>query len=674
MSKSIEFPPVPQAAPIWSITAQEILDRTNKIINGAKAIDDDIGAEKTPLFENSVLKYQLADNKHQAIANRLTFYQRVSPDKDLREASTKSEELLENYYIEAGTREDVYKAVKAVYDNIPETLDPESKRLIEKTEMKYRRNGLSLDKETRAKVAELRKELTNTCIQFSKTLDAENGFIAFTKSELDGIPERVFDQFSKITEVGVEKYKMTFKYPDINPVMKYAKNSETRKRAHVGYENRCQSNTELVVKAVKLRAQIAELLGYKTHSDFVLEERMAKNADTVGKFLTDLKSKITTTGQEEVKKLLELKNEDLKSRELPAQDEFYSWDYSFYDNMLLEKEHKVDNEKISEYFPLEHTVQEMFAIFENLFSITFNEVTDEMKSVWHPDVKQYSAWKIDNVENPEFLGWFYLDLHPRENKYSHAANFNIGPSYIDENGKTVYPVTALVCNFSKPTAKSPSLLKHSEVTTFFHEFGHGIHDLVGHAKYAKFTGTSSSVDFAEAPSQMLEFWTWNKQQLKDMSGHYTDLSEKLDDELIDSLIRAKHLNGAFFMLQQLMFGAFDYKLHISKGDIDIPKLWNEMRGEVYNIGDTFTYGFTAIGHFMNGYDSGLYGYLWSEAFAADMYYTKFKADPMNNTAGREYRDKVIGRGATVDENVMLQDFLGREPNNEAFLEEQGIKV
>jgi saccharolysin len=159
-----------------------------------------------------------------------------------------------------------------------------------------------------------------------------------------------------------------------------------------------------------------------------------------------------------------------------------------------------------------------------------------------------------------------------------------------------------------------------------------------------------------------------------MSGHYTDLSKKLDDELIDSLIRAKHLNGAFFMLQQLMFGAFDYKLHISKGDIDIPKLWNEMRGEVYNIGDTFTYGFTAIGHFMNGYDSGLYGYLWSEAFAADMYYTKFKADPMNNTVGREYRDKVIGRGATVDENVMLQDFLGREPNNEAFLEEQGIKV
>lgn len=670
-------PVPPQPAPSWKITAQEILDRTNKAIEQNRKIDDEIGAEANPTFENVILKYARAEDTEQAVVTPLVFYQRVHEDKDLRDASLKADQLLQDYYIEAGTREDVYKNVRKVYDNLPKDLDPESKRLVEKIELKYRRNGLALPKEQRDKVVALRKELSNTTIEFSKNLDSEDGYLLFTREELDGLPERVFEQLEKQDD---GKFKMTFKMPDVQPVLQYAKNGATRKQVFVGYENRVTANSELLARAVRLRAEIAQLLGYKTHADYVLEERMAKNASNVRDFLTNLRQKLDAKGKEEVQKLLELKNKDLQARGLPTEDKLYSWDTRFYDNLLLEQEYKVDHEKISEYFPMERAINGMLAIFESIFSLQFTEVPkdSDQRKVWHDDVRQYSVWKTESGK-PEFLGWFYLDLHPRPNKYGHAANFSLSSGYYDDNGNRVFPVTALVCNFTKPTANKPSLLKHSEVTTFFHELGHGIHDLVGDAKYSRFNGNSVDWDFVEAPSQMLEFWTWNKDQIKELSGHYQDESKKMDDELIESLVKSKHVNGALFTLRQLHFGMFDQELHTKSPEeaakLNICELYNRMRQEISHVdqGDQQqVHGYSTIGHFMGGYDAGYYGYLWSEVFAADMYYTKFKANPLDPVAGMEYRTKIIGRGGSRDQDENLRDFLGREPSNAAFLEELGI--
>ena len=258
-----------------------------------------------------------------------------------------------------------------------------------------------------------------------------------------------------------------------------------------------------------------------------------------------------------------------------------------------------------------------------------------------------------------------------------AANFGISSSYVKSDGSRSYPVTALVCNFSKPTKEKPALLKHSEITTFFHELGHGIHDLVGGNAIGRFNGPGATPwDFVEAPSQMLEFWTWNKSELKSLSKHF-ETGEKIPDGLLDSLVRTKHVNGALFALRQLHFGLFDMKVHTTKdfSKLDVTELWNNLREEVCLIdnGDMMTKGFNSFGHIMSdSYSAGYYGYMWAEVFASDMYYTRFIKDPLNSEAGVQYRDIILKRGGLYEIEDNLTEFLGRKPNNKAFLKELGL--
>lgn len=659
----------PLAPPRWNHTAEELAAMTKETIDMSKRIDDEIAAVDKPTFESVVKRYAEKENKESDASNVIGFHMQVNPDQAIRDASSKGQEELSKYFLDASTREDVFVKVKAVYESKDELakLDPEDRRLTEKLYQRFIRSGLGLDKETRDKVVELRKKLTDLSLEFQKKLGEDKSYLLFTREELDGVPESTVETFEREGD----KYKVTFKYPDYLPTMKYAKSAATRKRMYEGYETRVPENRALVKEAVKLRAEVAKLMGYKNHAAFVLEDRMAKSPETVKAFLEDLRAKATDKGREELANLLKLKNEDLRARGLPEEDTFYIWDNSFYNNMLLERDYQVDSEKISEYFPLDQTIEGMFAIFSKLFNLEFVQVEtkDTPDLVWHEDVKLFEV-----REDSKFRGYLYLDMHPRDGKYGHAANFGLYGGYQDADGSEHYPVTALVCNFSKPTATKPSLLKHQEVTTFFHELGHGIHDLVGRSKYSQFSGTSVDWDFVEAPSQMLEFWTWNEDQLRDLSGHYTDASKKLDDELIRSLVRSKHVNQAMFILRQLHFGIFDFTIHSDPaGAQDLDYLWNEERTAIAGYKyDVPTFGYAQFGHIMGGYDSGYYGYLWSEVFATDMYYTKFKANPLDAKVGVEYRDKVIGRGGSRDQMESLRDFLGRDPNNEAFIQELGI--
>lgn len=322
---------------------------------------------------------------------------------------------------------------------------------------------------------------------------------------------------------------------------------------------------------------------------------MLKTSETVNTFLSDLRTRLTQGGEEEIKHLVEIKKADLESRGEPFDGNYYLWDHRFYDRKMIEDEHKIDENEIANYFPIKQTVAGMLKIFEDLFGLVFDELTPEDRArisptgkgediAWHEDVIIFSVWD-DSGEGDGFVGYLYLDLHPRKNKYGHAANFSISPGFLHKDGKTRrYPATALVCNFSKPTPTKPSLLKHDEVVTLFHELGHGIHDLAGRTKYARFHGTSTVRDFVEAPSQMLENWCWTPGPLKALSGHY-ETGEKIPDALIESLVSTKHVNGALFNLRQLHFGIFDMTIHTPKTHDDIKaldpsKLYNELRTEI----------------------------------------------------------------------------------------------
>ncbi|KAL5417945.1 hypothetical protein PMIN04_007518 [Paraphaeosphaeria minitans] len=639
----------PQLPPTFTATPDSLVSDTKKLIDRSRNIQDAIVKDVTAAsanFKNVLLPVALDDNKMAIESHIIGFYQAVSTDKALRDASTEAEKLLDDFSIESSMRDDVFKLIDAVLKK-KESLDPESQRLLEKDHKSYIRNGLNLDPGAqRDRFKEIKQRLSAISIEFQKNLNEEQAGIWFTREELDGVPEDVVDGLKVGEGENKDKFWLTFKYPDLFPTLKYATNAETRKRVFVENENKCNDNVPLFREAILLRDEAARLLGYNNHAEFRIEDKMAKTTKTVNDFLGDLRTRLAPGGQAEIKKLLELKQEDLNTRRLgDDSSKYFLWDHRYYDRLMLERDFQLDQQIIAEYFPLQTTIQGMLKIFEELFGLAFVEITGDDRTaladggkgsdiVWHEDVQVFSVWD-DEGEGAGFVGYLYLDLFPRDGKYGHAANFNLQPGYIDENGKRRYPATALVCNFSKPTPKKPSLLKHDEVVTLFHELGHGIHDLVSKTIYSRFHGTNTVRDFVEAPSQMLENWCWTPSQLRSLSHHYSHLSpeyeaaykeasgadkkpaEQIPNSLIANLISTKHVNDALFNLRQLHFGMFDMTVHEPKShegikELDITSTYNQLRHDISQLdgpeassGDwKWGNGQATFGHLIGGYDAG----------------------------------------------------------------------
>ncbi|KAK4226697.1 Saccharolysin [Podospora fimiseda] len=713
----------PQAPPLFTGTKESIVADSKALSDRTRSLLDKLVAEIKPsenpgsaTFE-SVLRPQLDDENESSLSARiLGFYQYVSADSALRDASTEAEKIMDEFGIECSMREDVFRLVDAVYNNTglaaskekdPERVidqavvesagleNVESARLLEKERKSYIKNGLGLPEgPKRDRFKEIKMRLSQIQISFQKNLNEENGGLWFTKGELDGVPTDVLDTLDKGTGENEGKLRLSFKYPDLFPTLKFAKNPETRKKVLIENENKCNDNVPLFKEAILLRDEAARLLGYPDHASLRIEDKMAKTVKTVMDFLNDLKTRLAPGGVKEIEHLLALKKKDHEARGLPFDGNYYLWDHRYYDRMMVEQEYSIDENTIAEYFPLTSTVAGMLKIFEELFGLVFVELTPEDRKrisptgkaediSWHEDVIIFSVWD-DASEGEGFVGYLYLDLHPRQGKYGHAANFNLQPGFIQKNGTRRYPATALVCNFSKPTPTKPSLLKHDEVVTLFHELGHGIHDLAGRTQYARYHGTSTVRDFVEAPSQMLENWCWTPAQLKSLSSHYKS-GDKIPDDLIEKLISTKHVNDALFNLRQLHFGLFDMTVHTPKSHeelekLEVSKLYNELRAEISQIkgpealGEPSTWGNgqATFGHLIGGYDAGYYGYLSSQVYSTDMFYSVFKSNPMDPVQGRRYRHSVLEKGGSRDEMASLEEFLGRKPSTEAFYKDLGL--
>ncbi len=622
------FKTPPQAPPLFTGTPKSVVEDTKRLVDKSRSIQDKIVAEvkdKDASFKNIMLPMAYDENTMALEAHIIGFYQAVSTNQELRDASTEAERLLDDFSIESSMREDVYNVVEAAFHK-GEKLDPESQRLLEKERKNYIRNGLGIPAgPKRDRFKEIKKRLSEISIVFQKNLNEENQGLWFTPEELSGVPQDVLAGFAKGEGEHSGRVKMTFKYPDLFPVSKYATNPATRKKIFIANENKLNQNVPLFKEVIVLRDEAARLLGYPNHAAFKIEDKMAKTTKTVDDFLGDLRERLTKGGASEKKTLAALKEKDLKSHGAGKtfDGQYYLWDHRYYDRLMLEQDYSLDQEKLAEYFPLQTSIRGMLRIFEQLFGLTFVEVTGSDRAsispsgkgddiVWHPDVQVFSVWD-DEGEGSGFVGYLYLDLHPREGKYGHAANFNLQPGFIQENGTRRYPATALVCNFSKPTPKKPSLLKHDEVVTLFHELGHGIHDLVSRTTYSRFHGTNTVRDFVEAPSQLLENWCWTPSQLKALSHHYSSLSpeyeaawqeqakgqakpdDKLPDELISNLIKTKHVNDALFNLRQLHFGIFDMTVHEPSSHAEaeamkLSELYNKLRHEITGLDGPEAYG------------------------------------------------------------------------------------
>jgi len=453
-------------------------------------------------FRNTMLAFERAASDFSEAVQIPILLAYVSDNADLRAAGQELELKISQYSVDLFTREDVFNALNE-YAGKGEKLDEVDARLLEKTLLDFKRNGLGLEPRKKNKVKKLMKELIGLELQFSKNLREVNDTLEVTEAELRGLPEDYKARLKKTEKGG---YLVTMNTPDYVPFMDSAEDGDARRRLEHKVNNRCVPvNIELMEKAIALRRNIAKLLGYPTYADYVLADRMAKNSETVFSFMERTQAKLKKKGRKELRARLKLKGgEDKVLR---------AWEWRYYNNLLKKTKYSIDHEKIKEYFPVETVVKGMFEVFGEVFGARFEPAP---LNTWHKDVRAYEVKNLDG----SVAAYFYFDLFPREGKYKHAACFGLRHGRELEDGSYELPAAAIVSNFPPPSGDAQPLLKFDDVVTLFHEFGHVTHNIFTKAKYGKFSGTSVSRDFVEVPSKMLENWAYDPAVLRRISGHY----------------------------------------------------------------------------------------------------------------------------------------------------------
>lgn len=630
-----------------------ILARKKKRYDAVKAVPD-----ATRNFENTVYAIESSNNDISSHVSFMAMLLRVSPDASVREAAHQAIQQIEQAMIDIEYDEELYKAVKTV-EAKGEHYKGEDAKLFSDMLRLYRRTGFELPLKIREQLKMNFKRLAELALEFEVNIDKWQDAIWVTKEELDGLSERYINQLQQNAE---GKYRVSLETPDYMPFMQQAKSGSLRKVLMDKYfQKGGERNMEILKEVLDLRYKNARLLGYEDHAEFATEIRMAKKPQAVRQFLKDLRDKTKPLVEKEIAELTALKKR--LTGDETAKFEYY--DYFYLIEQWKKERFNIDTETIREYFPFSVVKQGMFGIYEKLFSVVFTRVHDY--PVWHEDVEVYRVNNTDGV----LVGYFMLDLYPRTNKYGHACMVPLVSGHETSYRGDVYstPLAGMITNFPKPTKDNPSLLSIDEVETFFHEFGHVIHGVLTGARYESQSGTSVARDFVEAPSQMLEYWVWNKETLSLLSGHYADNSRKLPDDMLDNLLAAKYHAFACWTTRQLVFGFLDFAIHTGKFERDMNTVYNDLMKEFFGftlpVENRFAAGF---GHLM-GYDAGYYGYMWSLVFAADMFTRFEKEGLLNQKTGMEYRQWILEKGSSMDEMELVRGFLGREPNNEAFLKE-----
>ncbi len=614
-------------------------------------------------FENTLLALEEVSDLLERAHGRFGFMSFVAEAAETRDAADELRETLEKYEIELGFREDLYQAVtKFAASALAQALEGESKRLMEQMLRDFKRNGFGLPVEERQRVRELKQRLVELNVAFQRNVDQWDDAILVTRDELAGLPDSYVENLRTEQQNDLTLYRVSLDYPEMYPFLDNAESEPLRRSLTIkNYLKGGAENLPVLEEAIDIRDELASLLGYDSWSAYVVELRMAKTTAAIDTFLSDLRERIEPKLRSDLDGLLEAKKDHTGNTEAEVE----LWDWRFYHNYLLRNRFAVDDFEVAKYFPLDAVLKGLFGVTQTMLGVRFEAV--EPANAWHSDVKLF---RVLDQPGGEELAFFLMDLFPRPNKFGHAAAFTLVGGRRLPDGVYQQPVSAIVANFTKPTADQPSLLRHSEVITLFHEFGHILHQTLTRADRLHFSGTRTEIDFVEAPSQMLEHWVWQSEVLAGFSRH-VDSGEPLPQELLDSMIAAKNLDSGVMAMRQLYFAELDMAYHAKGRGKDTTDLASRLHSISGFEAPADTHWQSGFGHLF-GYDAGYYGYKWSEVFADDMF-TRFEAaGPLNPELGQEYRRVVLERGGTVDGDVLVRDFLGREPNSDAFLRHLGL--
>src|SRR5881394_2264644 len=539
--------------PDWEQTPKAVAAMMNDAIAKANKALDQIGSQdrKKATFKSTVVARDDLTYEAGLAANRATIIKETNTNPEMRAAGENAIKAFQDWAVSVDYREDVYKAIKALADTRPK-LSGEDEKLLNETLRDYRRAGLDLPPDQRKEVEQLRKDLSKLGTDFDTNIVKANAPVIFTKADLDGLPESFFA--SPGVRTGDDAYTVLANVTwQFNTVEENAKSEATRKQLYVIRDTLAkEANVPVLNQMLTLRNKIALRLGYKSWDDYQTEVKMAKSGANAEKYINDLVAGIQPKFDSEVAELQKLKAADTNDPNAKIE----VWDWRYYSNQRNKQKYDVDKEALRVYFPFQKVLDGMFNIYQSIFGLKFEKIAAPYK--WVDDLQLYL---VTDSATGEPLGMFYLDMFPREGKFNHFAQFDIISGKLLPDGKYQRPTVTLLCNFPPATPDKPSLLSHSEVETLFHEFGHVLHTITTHAKYARFAGTHVPTDFVEPPSQMLQNWVWDKNVLDSFAADYRDPSKKIPAETIQKMKDAKLATAGVFYRRQFAFASLDLALH-----------------------------------------------------------------------------------------------------------------
>jgi peptidyl-dipeptidase Dcp len=586
-----------------------------------------------------------------------------------KEVSPKMAELANDLLLNA----DIFDRVKKVYENRANlSLNTEQNQLLEKTYKAFRRNGALLSNEDKTKLREIDKSLAKHSQDFSDhVLKATNEFVLFVTDEecLKNLPKGTLeDAKATAKEKGKpEAWAFTLQFPSIMPFLQFCTREDLRKEMHFASGSKAMKgpldNRPLLKEIAKLRHQRANLLGYKTHADFVLEERMASTPEKVKEFLDEILEHSKPAAEKDLQELRDMKKKHT------GKDDLNPWDVAFYSERLRQEKYSLSQEELRPYFRLENAVAGVFEHAKKLYGITFHERSDI--PVYHPDVK---AYEVKDAANGGLMGYFYADFFPRASKRGGAWMTN----FLEQGtwgGKKLRPHVSIVCNFTKPTASQPSLLTLDEVRTLFHEFGHALHSILTDCTYASLSGTNVYWDFVELPSQIMENWVNEQDALALYAKHY-QTGEVLPAHLIQKIKASSTFQAGWMSMRQLCFGLLDLAWHSQDtSHVDDVETFERIQvGKALFFppvpGTSLSSAFSHI--FSGGYSAGYYSYKWAEVLDADAFEFFKERGIFDKEVADSFKKHVLSKGGTEHPMDLYKRFRGREPDPKALLRRDGL--
>ena len=661
------------SAPFSKIKNTHFLPAFKLAIQEAKKeIDDIVNNSDSPTFQNTIEALDFSGEQLDRISSIFFNLNSAETNDDIQKIAQEVSPLLSEFSNDIALNETLFKRVKSVYD-LKESLNltTEQATLLDKKYKGFSRNGANLPEDKKLKLREIDKKLSQLKLKFGENVLAETNkfeMLITDEKELSGLPEGTLEAAKQLAESkNKEGWLFTLDYPSYIPFMTYAENRALRKKLAIAsgkkaFHKDALDNQENVLNIAKLRFERAQLLGYKTHAHFVLEERMAKTPDKVESFLNELLEKAKPAALREFKEL------ESFAKELDRIDHLEKWDGAYYAEKLKQKLFDLDDEKLKPYFKLENVINGVFKVSQKLYGLQFEEIHNIDK--YHEDVLTY---KVSN-ENGDLVSIFYADFFPRPGKRNGAWMTSYKPQSI-KNGVNDRPHISIVCNFTKPTKSKPSLLTFNEVTTLFHEFGHALHGMLANTTYPSLSGTSVFWDFVELPSQVLENWCYEKEALELFATHY-ETGEVIPMDLVKKIKDSATFHEGMQTLRQISFGLLDMSWHGKNPS----KIKNVKTHELEAFENTKLYPdvaencmSTSFSHiFQGGYSSGYYSYKWAEVLDADAFEYFKEAGIFNKEVATKFKDIVLSQGGTEDPMVLYKRFRGHEPRPEALLKRAGL--